>query len=60
MRKLHRAWLVCIGCALLLFCTSGLTINAFDGYKAVSLIHFVCGFAAWTVLLSHSASPHSS
>ena len=33
MRKIHRAWLVCIGCALLLFCTSGLTINAFTVFQ---------------------------
>ena len=33
MKKLHSAWLVCIGCALLLFCTSGLTVNAFTIYQ---------------------------
>lgn len=33
MRKIHRAWLVCVGCALLLFCTSGLTVNAFTIFQ---------------------------
>ena len=33
MKKPHYAWLVCIGCALLLFCTSGLTVNAFTVYQ---------------------------
>lgn len=33
MKKLHYGWLVCIGCALLLFCTSGLSINAFTVYQ---------------------------
>lgn len=33
MRKIHYAWYVCFGCALLLFCTSGLTINAFTVYQ---------------------------
>ena len=31
--KLHYAWLVCAGCALLLFCTSGLCVNAFTIYQ---------------------------
>lgn len=30
---LHRAWAVCAGCALLLFCTSGLAVNAFSIYQ---------------------------
>lgn len=33
MKKLHRGWGVCLGCALLLFCTSGLTVNAFTVYQ---------------------------
>ena len=33
MKRIHRAWAVCAGCALLLFCTSGLTINAFTVYQ---------------------------
>lgn len=32
-RKPHYAWAVCVGCALLLFCTSGLAINAFTIYQ---------------------------
>ncbi len=30
---IHYAWRVCLGCALLLFCTSGLCINAFTVYQ---------------------------
>ncbi len=33
MKRPHKAWLVCIGCALLFFCTSGLTVNAFTVYQ---------------------------
>lgn len=33
MKKIHKAWYVCLGCALLLFCTSGLTVNAFTVYQ---------------------------
>lgn len=33
MKKIHYSWYVCIGCALLLFCTSGLSINAFTVYQ---------------------------
>ena len=33
MKKPHYAWFVCAGCALLLFCTSGLTVNAFTIYQ---------------------------
>ena len=33
MKKIHYSWLVCAGCALLLFCTSGLSINAFSVYQ---------------------------
>ena len=42
MRKVHYAWYVCVGCALLLFCTSGLAINAFTIYQPyiISLNHF--------------------
>lgn len=32
-KRLHYAWFVCIGCALLLFCTSGLAINAFTIFQ---------------------------
>lgn len=32
-RRLHYGWLVCAGCALLLFCTSGLCVNAFTIYQ---------------------------
>ncbi|MBR0161737.1 MAG: MFS transporter [Oscillospiraceae bacterium] len=32
-KKFHYAWLVCAGCAVLLFCTSGLTVNAFTIYQ---------------------------
>ena len=31
--KIHYAWFVCIGCALLLFCTSGLSVNTFTIYQ---------------------------
>ena len=31
--KIHYAWIVCAGCALLLFCTSGLAVNAFTIYQ---------------------------
>lgn len=33
MNRIHYGWLVCLGCALLLFCTSGLCINAFTIYQ---------------------------
>ena len=33
MKKPHHAWFVCAGCALLLFCTSGLTVNVFTIYQ---------------------------
>lgn len=33
MKKVHYGWMVCLGCALLLFCTSGLSINAFTVYQ---------------------------
>lgn len=33
MKKPHYAWAVCLGAALLLFCTSGLSINAFTVYQ---------------------------
>ena len=32
MKRLHRAWGVCAGCAVLIFCTSGLVTNAFSIY----------------------------
>lgn len=31
--KPHYGWFVCLGCALLLFSTSGLTVNAFTVYQ---------------------------
>lgn len=31
--KIHYAWVICIGCAVLIFCTSGLAINAFTIYQ---------------------------
>lgn len=33
MKRVFYGWYVCLGCALLLFCTSGLTINAFTIYQ---------------------------
>ena len=33
MKKIHYGWLVCLGCAMLLFCTSGLSVNAFTIYQ---------------------------
>ncbi|MBE6909299.1 MAG: MFS transporter [Ruminococcaceae bacterium] len=33
MKHIHYAWWVCVGCALLLFCTSGLAVNAFTVYQ---------------------------
>lgn len=33
MKRIHYGWLVCLGCALLLFCTSGLSVNAFTIYQ---------------------------
>jgi len=33
MKKIHYGWFVCAGCALLLFCTSGLSVNAFTVYQ---------------------------
>lgn len=33
MKRVHYGWWVCFGCALLLFCTSGLTVNAFTVYQ---------------------------
>lgn len=33
MKRIHYGWFVCAGCALLLFCTSGLSINAFTVYQ---------------------------
>ncbi len=32
MKSVHRAWGVCLGCAILIFCTSGLVTNAFSIY----------------------------
>ncbi len=32
-RKIHRAWLVMIGCMLNVFCTIGLSVNAFTAYQ---------------------------
>ena len=33
MKRIHYGWVVCLGCALLLFCTSGLSVNAFTVYQ---------------------------
>lgn len=33
MKKPYYGWLVCLGCAIILFCTSGLAINAFTIYQ---------------------------
>ena len=33
MKRMHYAWWVCIGCAVILFCTSGLSVNAFTVYQ---------------------------
>lgn len=33
MKRIHYGWVVCLGCALLLFCTSGLAVNAFTIYQ---------------------------
>ena len=33
MKRIHYGWVVCLGCALLLFCTSGLSVNAFTIYQ---------------------------
>ena len=33
MKKLHYGWSVCLGCAMILFCTSGLAINTFTIYQ---------------------------
>ncbi len=33
MKKIHYGWFVCLGCALILFCTSGLAINAFTIFQ---------------------------
>ena len=32
-QRVHYGWLVCLGCALLLFCTSGLSVNTFTVYQ---------------------------
>lgn len=33
VKRIHYGWFVCAGCALLLFCTSGLSVNAFTVYQ---------------------------
>ena len=33
MRKVFYGWYVCLGCALIIFCTSGLCVNAFTVYQ---------------------------
>lgn len=38
MKRIHYGWFVCIGCALLLFCTSGLSVNAFTVYQPYILL----------------------
>lgn len=37
-KKLYYGWFVCIGCALTLFCTSGLCVNAFTIYQPYILM----------------------
>ena len=38
MKKIHYSWFVCLGCALILFCTSGLAVNAFTIYQPYILV----------------------
>ena len=38
MKRIHYGWFVCAGCALLLFCTSGLSVNAFTVYQPYILV----------------------
>lgn len=33
MKKIYYGWYVCLGCALIIFCTSGLCVNAFTVYQ---------------------------
>ena len=33
MKRIHYAWWVCVGCALLIYCTAGLGVNAFTIYQ---------------------------
>ena len=33
MKRIHYAWWVCAGCALLIYCTAGLGVNAFTIYQ---------------------------
>ncbi len=33
MKRIHYAWWVCVGCALLIYCTAGLAVNAFTIYQ---------------------------
>ena len=33
MKRIHYAWWVCAGCALLIYCTAGLAVNAFTIYQ---------------------------
>jgi len=33
MKRIHYAWWVCIGCALLIYCTAGLAVNAYTIYQ---------------------------
>ena len=30
MKRLHRAWAICLGCTLMLFVCGGLSVNAFS------------------------------
>ena len=39
MKRIHYGWFVLLGCALLLFCTSGLCVNAFTIYQPCILSH---------------------
>lgn len=56
--KVHYAWFVCAGCALLLFCTSGLSINAFTIYQPyfISLKHFSNTQASALLTFRYTAS----
>ena len=33
MKRIHYAWWVCVGCALLIYCTAGLAVNAYTIYQ---------------------------
>lgn len=58
MKKTHYAWTVCAGCALLLFCTSGLAVNAFTVYQPyiISINHFTNAQASTMLAFRNFAS----